>query len=494
MKRVGLLGLQHESNTFLQEPTTLRHFQEGIFLRGEEIREYYADAHHEVGGFFEGLNAAGLEAVPLFAAFAMPTGAVTDEALASLWKIACEELAKAGSLDGILVMPHGAGVNESRSDMDGWWLGELRQIVGPDVPIIGVIDPHANLTPAMVGATDALIAYRENPHIDQRARGREAADLMAATLRGEVQPATAGAFTDLAINIECQLTTAEPILSIVRELDRVRSQPGVLSASLVMGYPYADVPEMGTSFLVVTDGDFDLATQLANTLKAWLWENREQFRGRMISPEAALDLAESLPKPVALLDMGDNMGGGGTADSTVIAALCHSRADGKLTYECLHDPKSVRRAQELGVGGKGTLLMGGKDSASPAPPLEAEVTVRSLHNGTYTESQPRHGGQTKFDVGLTAVVETETGLTIMLTSRRAFPASANQLLAFGLDPADFDRIILKGVHSPVAGFAEHCPTLIRVNTPGVTTADMESLSYARRRKPLFPFENQPHHL
>jgi microcystin degradation protein MlrC len=488
MNRVGILGIQHESNTFLPEPTTLRHFQESVFLRGEEIRAHYVDAHHEVGGFFEGLAAAGVEAVPLFTTFAMPTGAVTDDALAELWKIAEKELEKAGPLDGMLVNPHGAAVNVSRSDMDGWWLGELRRVVGPGVPIIGVIDPHANLTPAMVAATDAMMAYRENPHIDQRQRGREAADLMAATLRGEIRPVVAGAFTDVAINIERQLTTAEPILSIVGELERVRARPGILSASLVMGYPYADVPEMGTSFLVVSDGDSDLAIRLAAELKSWLWENREQFRGRMISPDEALCDAESLAKPVALLDMGDNMGGGGTADSTVLAALCHARADGRSTYECLHDPESVRGAEAMGVGGQGTLRMGGKDPASPAPPLEAAVTVLGLYGGKYGESQPRHGGQMEFDLGATAVVKTATNLTIMLTTRRAFPASANQLLAFDLDPAAFDRIILKGVHSPVAGFAEHCPSMIRVNTPGVTTADMETLPYAHRRKPLFPFE------
>jgi len=33
------------------------------------------------------------------------------------------------------------------------------------------VRPHANLSPAMVAATDALIAYRTNPHVDQRARG-----------------------------------------------------------------------------------------------------------------------------------------------------------------------------------------------------------------------------------------------------------------------------------------------------------------------------------
>ncbi len=486
--RIGILGIQHESNTFLPDPTTLAHFQSGAFLHGEEIRKCYRTAHHELGGFFEGLEIAGLEAVPLFFTFAMPAGAVTAETLEALWEIAREELRKAGPLDGILAAPHGSAVAESWPDMDGWWLGELRKEVGIEVPVIAVIDPHANLTPAMIAATDALIAYRENPHIDQRQRGREAADLMARILRGEVRPVTAGFFMPLAMSIERQLTTAEPLLALGRELDVIRGRHGVLSASLIMGYPYADVQEMGSSFVVVTDNDRNQAEILARELADWTWDHRELFRGHLISPEEALRQAETAPKPVALLDMGDNVGGGASADSTVLAALCHEKFHTQSTFVCLHDPESVKKAVEAGPGARITLRMGGKHAASPAPPLEAEVTVRSFHDGRYSENQPRHGGVMEFDMGRIAIVATASGLTIMLTTLRAFPFSANQMLAFGLDPGAYDRIILKGVHSPVAGYREHCPSMIRVNTPGVTTADMGKLAYVRRRRPLYPLE------
>jgi microcystin degradation protein MlrC len=40
----------------------------------------------------------------------------------------------------------------------------------------------------------------------------------------------------------------------------------------------------------------------------------------------------------------------------------------------------------------------------------------------------------------------------------------------------------------LAAYAPECPTILRVNTPGVTTADMTQLTYRNRRKPMFPFE------
>jgi microcystin degradation protein MlrC len=76
----------------------------------------------------------------------------------------------------------------------------------------------------------------------------------------------------------------------------------------------------------------------------------------------------------------------------------------------------------------------------------------------------------------------------MITSRRIAPVSLRQLTSCNLSPGDYQMIVAKGVHSPVAAYAPVCPTMIRVNTPGVTTADLSQLAYRNRRKPMFPFE------
>ena len=70
--RVGIVGLLQESNTFIAGVTTRAHFEADLLLHGEAIREAMAGAPHEVGGFFAGLDEAGIEAVPLFLALAAP--------------------------------------------------------------------------------------------------------------------------------------------------------------------------------------------------------------------------------------------------------------------------------------------------------------------------------------------------------------------------------------------------------------------------------------
>ncbi len=485
--RIGIIALLQESNTFLKEPTTFRRFEEDLLLVGKAVRSQLAGTHHEVGGFFAGLEEAGGEAVHLFAARALPFGVITAEAFDRLLEMMFAQLDQAGPLDGLLVAPHGATVSERYPDADGHWLSLLRQRLGPDVPIIGTLDPHANLSQQMVDSTNALIAYRTNPHLDQRQRGQEAARLLVRMLRGEVRPTQAAQFPPLAINIECQLTSAPPCLGLYQQADAMLERPGVLSNSILLGFPYADVPEMGSSVLVVTNNDPSLASRLAKELGQVMWSRRREFVGKLLSIPAALEQARQLPGPVCLLDMGDNVGGGSPGDGTLLAqALLDHPLD--EAFVCLNDPAAVQLAQMLGPGGKGRFVIGGKSDDQHGPPLEVELTVQSLHDGRFEEPQPRHGGFKSFDQGRSAVLRSDRGLTVLATSKRMVPFSLCQLTSCGLDPARFHVLVAKGVNAPIAAYAPVCKHFLRVNTPGVTTADITRLPFQHRRRPMFPFE------
>ena len=489
--RVGILALLQESNTFLGGRTTLDHFRADLLATGEAVRTTLAGAHHEVGGFFAGLDGAGLEAVPIFAARALPYGTMTADCLEALMDLLGTALAAAGPLDGLLVAPHGATVSETVADVDGHWLATVRRRAGP-IPIIGTIDPHANLSAAMVAATDALVAYRTNPHVDQRDRGLEAARLMARTLAGEIRPTQAAAFPALAINIECQDPASAPCLPHYEAAARLRAAGAVLSTSIVLGFPYADVPEMGSAVIVVTNDDPAAARRHADALGAGLWEARDTFRPRLTGIEAALDRAATLTGPVCLLDMGDNVGGGSPADGMALPRAILRRG-GAGGFACVCDPEAAATATRAGPGARLRLAVGGHApewaTDAESQPIDAEWRVVAVSDGRFSEPQPRHGGATSFDQGPTAVLEHDHGLMIMVTTRRMAPFSLEQVRHAGLDPAAFRMLVAKGVHAPVAAYGEVCRDFIRVNTPGVTTADLPRLPYRHRRRPLHPFES-----
>lgn len=486
-KRIGIIAIQHESNTFAPNETKLRHFEERWVLRGEIIRESFTGSFHEIAGFLEGLEAEHIEAVPIFAAKAGPDGPVAEGVVEGLLRTALEELDQAGPLDGLLVAPHGAGVSVSQPDMDGYWLSAVRERVGPDIPMICTLDPHTNLSQAMVDACDATIAYRTNPHIDQKERGLEAASLMARTVRGEISPVQYAVMPPIAINIERQLTQAEPCASLYASAAELMGRPSILSTSIILGFPYADIPEMGSALIVVADKDRDAAREGAQSLARELWERRDEFRGQMISVEEAIKLAATSAKPVCLLDMGDNTGGGAPGDGTFIAHALVKRGDLPALL-ALRDPECVQAATDAGIGARLKFIAGGKIDTRHGEPLEFEGTVRSLHDGHFHDPRARHGGQVDYFVGATAVVDAPNGLTFLFTTRKPCSVSLNQVCCCDLDPSDFDVIVVKGAHAPVAAYEEACPTIIRVNTPGITCADMERLTYNKRRSPLFPFE------
>ncbi|TWT39511.1 hypothetical protein Enr8_12100 [Blastopirellula retiformator] len=111
-----------------------------------------------------------------------------------------------------------------------------------------------------------------------------------------------------------------------------------------------------------------------------------------------------------------------------------------------------------------------------------------MHEGRFAEEQPRHGGKTEYDMSPTAIVQTKTGLTLQITTHRTAPWSLRQLTHCDLAPTDFRIIVAKGVNAPLAAYADVCPHFFRVDTPGVTTANLSRLDYAKRRNEMYPFE------
>lgn len=484
--RVALLGIYHESNTFIPGHTTIDDFRRGHWLFGEAIRKEYENAFHEIGGLLEVMDAQGIETVPVMYAEATPGATVDAEA----FEILCTEMFAALDailpVDGCLVVPHGAGVSEKYRDMDGHWLKRLREKLGPRIPIIGTLDPHANVSAQMIEATDALVAYKTNPHVDQRETGREAGMLMAGTLKGIIRPAQHFRQLPMAISIEQQFTGAEPCLGLYQQTRELLERPGIISSTVILGFPYADVEEMGSSVIIVSDNDSSAAALAADELFSYADERKARFNGEKRSIEQELPLIKHYAKPVLMLDMGDNIGGGSSGTSTCLLKALEGGSRFK-TFCCICDSAAVETARSHQPGERFQLSFG-HEFETEGPPFITEATLMTVIPGTFSETTPRHGGQVNFDMGATAVVTTAAGNVVMLTTRRVPPFSLQQLLCAGLDPAAFDVIIAKGVNAPIAAYEPVCKTILQIDTPGVTRADMTSFNYQYRRRPLFPFE------
>jgi microcystin degradation protein MlrC len=483
-----MLGFLHETNTFSPVPADYAAFADGGILRGDEIAREHRNARSSLTGFLEASERFGFELVPLLFATTGPIGTITKDAFDRIVGEIVQLLRANGPWDGVLMANHGAGVSEEFPDVDGEVAARVRATVGPDVPIGQALDLHGNITQNCIENVTATTFYRTNPHLDARERALECAEIVVRTVRGEVHPVQALETPPLVINILKQFTGEEPMASLMRDCEELIRRPGILSASVIHGYPYADVPQMGASFLVVADGDRNLARESARWLARRAWDRRAEFQGDAPSPTEALRIALAEPRgPVVLMDVGDNIGGGSSADSTVL--LAEARRLGARRYlQTLFDPEAVQACVMAGVGTTLTLRVGAKTDRYHGSPVEITGRVRLISDGKWEETRPTHGGWRFYDGGTTAVFETEDDYTIVLTSKRVGNTSIQQMYSLGIRPEDKQIVVAKGVQSPRPAYQPIASRVILVNTPGLTTADLSFFDYRRRRRPLYPFE------
>lgn len=487
--RVGLVGIHHESNTFIGTPTTLQHFLDGHICIGNQIREEYGSAFHEIGGVLEVFDHSDVEIVPLYFADAIPGGTIEKAAYEYLRAEMMKAVQNEGPWDGLILCAHGAAVAEDYFDTDGDWFNRIREQVGDQIPIIATIDPHANVSTYMAQAVNAIVSYATNPHLDQRETGKKAAGLLLDQISGKVKLQMAFVPTRVAISIEQQHTSSAPCAALYEmAAEMLLANQDLLSISIVLGFPYSDVPKMGSSFIIVTNGKKSLAQKIGGQLQQYLEENRKLFVGKRWDYRDAVDGALKMQKPVLLLDMGDNVGGGAPGDGTFLLHRMQDHKEIKYVVS-IYDPKAVLECENIGVANKILLAIGAKTDNKHGTPCLLDITVKNITNGLFREKEPRHGGQAKYDMGRIAIVETANGSTILLMSKRVPPFSLSQLTTFGIDPKHFDMVVAKGVNAPMAAYASVCNSMIQVNTPGVTGADATRFFYNNRKKPLYPFED-----
>ena len=133
----------------------------------------------------------GCEVVPTFLARAISGAPIVEGVFRVLLAELLASLEAAMPVDGVLLVLHGAMMSQETPDATGEVLAQVRALVGPDVPVVGTLDLHANVTAQMVAEATALIGYHTAPHVDMYETGQKAAQVLVDTLSGRIKPAAA---------------------------------------------------------------------------------------------------------------------------------------------------------------------------------------------------------------------------------------------------------------------------------------------------------------
>lgn len=411
-------------------------------------------------------------------AFALPAGRTARSTYESLRDEILAQLAAALPVDMVALSLHGAMCAFGYDDCEGDLLTRVRLVVGPDTPVGVEFDPHAHLSAAMCEQADVLIAFKEYPHTDFLERGRELIDLLERCARSGWRPARAV--------FDCRTigrfhTMHEPMRGFVQAMTEAERRPGVASVSLVHGFPWGDVADMGAKCLVLADDD---ATAAATA---------EEFGRRLLAIrectftpprplQEALAVALACPQgPVVLADVADNPGGGAPGDATMLLEqVLAAGVDACLGP--LWDPAVVEASHVVGLGGRFQVRLGGKAGIGSGRPLDLEAEVIGLN-----EEASQSWAGTRMSLGRACALRVGS-VSIVVVSIRDQAYGPDLFEAVGIDPRAHRLVVVKSAQHFAAGFAPIAEEIILATGGGPLETDFRRIPYRHVRRPIWPLD------
>ena len=479
-----------ETNSFSPIPTGMDLFRRTMFVRG--------GAHGDKPNVFalpliiwrERARALGWDVAEGLSAFAMPAGDTSRVAYEAMRDEILSDLRAAMPVDAVMINLHGAMIADGYPDAEGDLLAHIRALVGPGVLVAAELDLHCHLTELKVASVDAMVIFKEYPHIDVTDRAEELFRIVVDTLAGRVHPRMA--MHDCRI-IGIFPTTREPVRGFVDRMQALEGRDGILSVSLGHGFPWGDTPEVGMRVLVVADGDGAKAQALADRLGRELWDMRADLAPPFMGIEDAIGrvVGHNGEKPLVLADTADNPGIGAAGDSTFLLRRLIERKVGGVAIAPFWDPQATLSAFEAGIGARLALRIGGKLGPASGDPVDVQATVMGL-----VENAHQRFGKANPPMGNMAWLRIGTGdaeaIDIVVNDYRTQGFSPECFTAAGLDIARCRGLIVKSTQHFHAGFQPVADDILYVSAPGTGSMDMRSLPFTRVTRALWPRIADPH--
>jgi microcystin degradation protein MlrC len=483
MPRIAIAGFAHETNTFAPTPTALPDFLMTTTapsgMRGDAILAN-PDLAMPIGGFVTAAREAGDHLVPICWYAAEPAGIVTAHAFERIVAEIVHGIATAGAIDAVYLDLHGAMVADGYDDGEAEILRRVRAVIGPDMPLVASLDLHANVGDGMIADATALVAYRTYPHVDMRATGARAHQIIRWCLDTGRRPAVCVRRLDFIMPPHRQSTMTEPARSLYAELEAIEAQsPDIVSMTFNMGFHLADIPMNGPTVIAYATNARD-ADAAADRLARSAAAHEKAFGIGLVPPAEAIRLALQQPpgKPVILADVQDNAGGGATSDTVgILEALVAAKVDDAI-LAILHDPEAARAAHRAGEGARLRLGLGGKLMAGHKP-FETDVVVETLADGPFPFTGPMMRGNTG-NLGKVACLRID-GVRVVVAEGRTQCLDQAYFRHAGLEPSRHRIVVVKSTNHYRADFAGIAERIIEVDSPGLSSMNTAALPFTRLR-------------
>ncbi|PIQ28622.1 hypothetical protein COW36_12380 [bacterium (Candidatus Blackallbacteria) CG17_big_fil_post_rev_8_21_14_2_50_48_46] len=471
--RLAFGRFMQESNAFSSVLTRREDFERTHYLEGQALKQACQQGQWEVEGFLKNLELSGflkavrkstqadqIETVPLLSAWSISGGPVEQTYFNQICQRFQELLEQTGPLDGLYLALHGALGVENEQDPEVRLLKAIREVVGPDLPIIASFDLHGLMTAEKIALLNGLCAYHTNPHWDMARTGFRAGKLLIPLADKKSSPTLAWRSLPLLLGGGNTLDFWPPMRGIFEYLKDLCSQPGILDASVFMCHPYLKHPELGWSVVVISENNQDLAESLAEDLAERCWKVRHQQPPRFMEVDEALRKVHQTKLrrklgAIAFCDASDVVGAGGTGENTHLLKALLEEHD-LLSLIPLRDPVAVEKLSQLEIGDEVTLSVGGRLQPEVNPAISVTGRLRNLK-------------QTK-NFGRMAVLDADC-VQLVLTEGYAMPMKPDFYEDLGLKVREADIVVVKNFFHFRLYYAAHCPASFYVKTQGITDFD-----------------------
>jgi microcystin degradation protein MlrC len=418
------------------------------------------------------------------ASWAEPAGLVARATYEEMRDEIIAQLRAAMPVNAVVLGLHGAMVAQGYDDPEGDILSRVREIVGPDVLVCAELDPHSHLTQKRAEAANFFVYFKEFPHTDFVDRARDLWSIAVRTLRGEIKP--------IMSIFDCRMidvfpTSRQPMRGFVDRLFALeKSEPDLLSVSVVHGFMAGDVPEMGTKLVTITDNAPEEGAALAEKLGRELYAMRGTFMVPQVDEKTAVAQAIAAAKgPVVIADVWDNPGGGTAGDATIILQELIDKGATGVAVGTIWDPIAVQICFSAGEGAEISLRFGAKSAPHTGQPIDKRVTVKKL----VRDAQMKFG-ESFAAFGDAAWIKFD-GIDVILNSTRAQSWDSSLYNAMGIDPQSRKILLIKSTNHFYDSFSKIAAEIIYCSAGQPYPNNPRITNYRKAPKNIWPIVDDP---
>ncbi len=496
-KKVLVAGLFHESHSFLSKITSRPDFASLCLLFGDELLTNHTIKGSPLDAFRVFAKSVDWNVIPSSFFAAMPSGKVDHEVVEEFLSILVTDIRNnLNTLDAIFFILHGAMVSTKCNDVEGLILSETQNILSltsKQIPVFGVLDLHANLSPTMIKNSTCLYAYRKNPHIDAYETSEKLSKILDRTLAHNLK--IKQAFVQIPLILApIHTSTDAPIMkSILEEISYVeRNDPDILCINITPGFSYSDTKDTQLSLSGATIGRLNKLEDYLKKLGHLAWELKDAHSYNIQSPKKIIESIkrQNLKGTIVITEPSDNVGGGAPGDGTEgLRALLEAGFTHLAAVIC--DPVAVTTCWGAGLNSTITISVGGKTDNFHGTPLNISGKIIHLSNGQFQlEDKKSHlaslSGE-KIDMGNCATIQTDQAL-ILLTTHRTPQMDLGQLRTQKIIPEEQFIVLVKAAVAHKQAYDPIAKHHFAMETKGLCCSDLTALPFKFIKRPIYPLD------